>query len=25
VSGVMATKGYAANTTCWVLKKPAQC
>ncbi len=25
VSGVMATKGYAANTTCWVLKKPSQC
>ena len=25
VGGVMATKGYAASTTCWVLKKPAQC
>lgn len=25
VSGLMATKGYAANTTCWVLKKPSQC
>ena len=25
VSGVMATKGYAANTTCWVLKKSGQC
>ena len=25
VSGVMATKGYAANTTCWVLKKPSRC
>ena len=25
VTGVMATKGYAANTTCWVLKKPSQC
>ena len=25
VGGVMATKGYAANTTCWVLKKPSQC
>jgi hypothetical protein len=24
-SGVMATKGYAANATCWVLKKPSQC
>jgi len=23
--GVMATKGYAANGTCWVLKKPSQC
>jgi len=21
----MATKGYAANTTCWVRKKPSQC
>jgi type IV pilus assembly protein PilE len=21
----MATKGYAANGTCWVLKKPSQC
>jgi type IV pilus assembly protein PilE len=25
VSGAMATKGYASNTTCWVLKKPSQC
>jgi type IV pilus assembly protein PilE len=25
VSGVMATKGYASNTGCWVLKKPSQC
>ena len=25
VSGVMATKGYATNATCWVLKKPSQC
>jgi type IV pilus assembly protein PilE len=24
-SGVMATKGYAASGTCWVLKKPSQC
>jgi hypothetical protein len=25
VGGVLATKGYAASTTCWVLKKPSQC
>jgi type IV pilus assembly protein PilE len=24
-SGAMATKGYAASGTCWVLKKPSQC
>ena len=24
-STAMANKGYAANTSCWVLKKPAQC
>lgn len=25
VTGTMATKGYAASTTCWVVKKPSQC
>ena len=24
-STAMANKGYAASTTCWVLKKPSQC